>query len=135
MLAIGRLEEPPPLSSASYGALSGLDPIRGYTFSFGAFSPPAGYLGVITFILASPGNLYTTSTQDPRTYRFLCAQWRSCFEHQLCSAFGVFDAGGGFESALRFWRPVPMPESRRDRLGSVTETPFTTGVPEPQPGL
>jgi hypothetical protein len=43
---------PPTLTPMSYNGLSGLDPSGGYTFSFGAFAPPPGYIGTIPFFLS-----------------------------------------------------------------------------------
>jgi hypothetical protein len=127
---------PPTLTAASYNDLAGFNPSAGYTFSFGAFSPPDGYLGIIFFTL-------TDLTTDTVAYS-------ASTENLSTTSFTVpgsdFRAGNSYVEELVFSTRDEVanptcngPDGQCPSLGEIgwdsrTEVFFTTGtgaVPEP----
>jgi PEP-CTERM motif len=124
---------PPALTAASYDGLSGLDPSKGYTFSFGAFSPPGGTLGIIFFTLTDLTTnevVYSTSTENLSTTSFYVPGSDLAPDNNYVEEL-VFSTRDEISDP-----PCTGPESECPSLGEIgwdsrTEASFTTGVPEP----
>jgi PEP-CTERM motif len=124
---------PPTLTPASYDGLAGLNPSAGYTFSFGAFTPPEGTLGIIFITLTNLTTntvVYSNATEDLTTTSFYVpgsdlAPGDSYVEELVFSTRDeVTDP------------PCTGPTGQCPALGEIgwdsrTEVFFTTSVPEP----
>jgi PEP-CTERM motif len=124
---------PPLLTPTSYDGLNGLDPSAGYTFSFGAFSPPDGYLGIIFFTLTdlTTGTVaYSTSTEDLMTTSFYVPGSDFAPDNSYVEEL-VFSTRDEISDPTCVGAEGQCPSLGEIGWDSRTEAFFTTGVPEP----
>lgn len=124
---------PPTLTASSYSGLSGFDPSRGYTFTFGAFSPPDGTLGIIFITvtdLTTGKVVYSNSTEDLTTTSFFVPGSDFAANNKYVEEL-VFSTRDEVANP-----PCTGPVEQCPSLGEIgwdsrTEVSFTAGVPEP----